>query len=201
MNYEPFDRLLRASERPVVLIEGTRKLPEKDAGVLTAFARWLAETYPHAIFRTGNAEGSDSAFADGVAQVDPTRIEYVLPYGGHRKGAIARTAFAMPLSELPHGTEERAAYHTRQATPEYGAILAKRDVIPRLRAKAQYILRDTIKVVGAAETPLAPATAGIFYVDLVDPMKGGTGHTIRVCRKQGVPVAFQDEWMKWPTGP
>ena len=44
-----------------------------------------------------------------------------------------------------------------------------------------------------------PATVGIFYVNRADPMKGGTGHTIRVCRKLGVPVAFQDEWRHWPS--
>lgn len=75
------------------LVEETRELPEKDAGKLTAFAKWMAETYPQAIFRTGNADGADMAFANGVAQVDPTRIEYVLPYrtsegrhGAHDKG-------------------------------------------------------------------------------------------------------------------
>ncbi len=38
------------------------------------------------------------------------------------------------------------------------------------------------------------------FNNVVDPMKGGTGHTIRVCQRPGVPVVFQDEWMKWPTG-
>ena len=42
-----------------------------------------------------------------------------------------------------------------------------------------------------------PARFGLFYVNAADPMKGGTGHTIRVCRRQGVPVAFQEDWMGW----
>jgi hypothetical protein len=34
-------------------------------------------------------------------------------------------------------------------------------------------------------------------VDLSDPAAGGTGHTIRVCVKEGVPHAFQDSWHHW----
>jgi hypothetical protein len=44
---------------------------------------------------------------------------------------------------------------------------------------------------------LVSSSLGLFvlYVDLSDPEAGGTGHTIRVCRQQGIPVAFQDSWM------
>ncbi len=201
MNYEEFDSIMISRKRPVVLVEGTRKLPETDRPNLTAFARWLAKTYPHAIFRTGNADGSDSAFTHGVAEVNAARIEYVLPYSGHRKQAIASRAYEISVSTLPRVAEEHAVYHTEQASPEYIGMMAKRDTVPQVRAKARYILRDTIKVIGADQTPLEPATVGIFYVNSVDPMKGGTGHTIRVCQKQGVPVVFQDEWRKWPTTP
>lgn len=58
------------------------------------------------------------------------------------------------------------------------------------------LLRDTIKVV-VLEGELPGATVGIFYADVTDPMKGGTGHTIRVCRPNGVPVILQDDWVKW----
>ena len=55
---------------------------------------------------------------------------------------------------------------------------------PRLRATAQLILRDTLKVTGTDDMP--PPTAGIFYVHPADPGRGGTGHTIRVCRRAKV---------------
>ena len=62
------------------------------------------------------------------------------------------------------------------------------------------MLRDTLKVTGDASSGLRPASVGIFYVNEADPMKGGTGHTIRVCRHQGVPVIFQQSWKQWLKG-
>lgn len=198
MTFDEFHLIARTNARPVILVEGTRDLPERDAETLAAFSAWLAGAYPHAVFRTGNADGADSAFARGVARVDPSRLEYVLPYGGHRQKALAAESHAVPLTDLPRVEEERAAYHTAQASPEYGSLLAKRGTVPKLRAKSRYLLRDTLKVVGSESAALETAAAGIFYINRADPMKGGTGHTIRVCRKHGVPVAYQDEWMRWP---
>lgn len=197
MTFSEFNAIVGANARPVILVEGTRDLPDAAAETLAAFSAWLAESYPNAIFRTGNADGSDSAFARGVARVDPSRLEYVLPYGGHRKKALAPEAHWVPLTDIPRVEEERAVYHTAQASPEYESLLAKRDAIPKLRAKSLYLLRDTLKVVGSESASLEAAAVGIFYVNQADPMKGGTGHTIRVCRKLGVPVAFQDDWMGW----
>jgi len=53
------------------------------------------------------------------------------------------------------------------------------------------------KVTGIPEAGFTKADFGIFYTNPTDPMKGGTGHTIRVCQKLGVPVAFQGSWMRW----
>jgi len=200
MNFDQFNTLIAGTAWPVILVEGTRKLPEEDVGRLAAFARWMAETYPQAIFRTGNAGGTDTAFASGVAQVDPTRIEYVLPYSGHRKKTLENGAAQIDVSKLTAVAEERVVYHTKQASPEYSGMMARRTKIPQLRAKAKYILRDTVKVVGSDEADIAPATVGIFYVNVKDPMKGGTGHTIRVCQQQGVPVVCQTQWMAWGVG-
>ena len=95
MTFNEFHLIASTCARPVILVEGTRDLPETEAETLAAFSAWLARSYPPAIFRTGNADGSDSAFARGVARVDPSQLVYVLPYGGHRKKAMARipTAF------------------------------------------------------------------------------------------------------------
>lgn len=197
MTFVEFHSIVSATARPVILVEGTRDLPESDAETLAIFSAWLAARYSKAVFRTGNADGSDSAFARGVARVDPSRMEYVLPYGGHRKKAMTPESRCIPLTDIPRVEEERAVYHTAQASPEYKSLLAKRDSVPQLRSKSLYLLRDTLKVVGSESASLDIATIGIFYVNLSDPMKGGTGHTIRVCRKHGVPVVFQDKWMDW----
>jgi hypothetical protein len=60
------------------------------------------------------------------------------------------------------------------------------------------LVRDTLKVTGSSYGDLAPATVGLFYVRPGNPLQGGTGHTIRVCRDQGVPVALQADWLLWP---
>ena len=61
--------------------------------------------------------------------------------------------------------------------------------------KAAYIIRDTIKALGTDE--IKPATFGIFYDDLEDPMTGGTGHTMDVCKKNGIEVVDQRVWFGW----
>ncbi len=131
--------------------------------------------------------------------VDASRLEYVLPYTGHRKSKSPSPARRISFGEIPPLAEKRTLFSTKQASPEYASLLAKRDRVPKLKAKAGYLMRDTLKVTGADELELNKATFGIFYVNATDPMKGGTGHTIRVCQLLDIPVAFQDEWMQWPT--
>ena len=201
MTYEQFHQLVTGSPHPVILVEGTRDLPASAVADLEQFGRRLATDYPHAVFRTGNAKGADEAFASGIKAVDPKRLQYVLPYAGHRQHAVDALSYQIALTELSCVAEERAAYHTAQSSPEYRTMIDKRAIVPQLRSKARYLLRDTIKVTGATESALLPATVGIFYVHKDNPMKGGTGHTLRVCTIQCVPVAFQDEWMHWPATP
>jgi hypothetical protein len=76
------------------------------------------------------------------------------------------------------------------------ALFEKRAEPGRLAAKASYLIRDTMKVVShSAEFP-KPVIA-LFYVDFNNPEVGGTGHTIRVCRQEGVPCVFQDVLQGW----
>ena len=196
-SYASFNALIVENSRPVILVEGTREVPAQDRPKLVAFARWLAETYPHATFRTGNAKGADEAFAEGVQSIDATRLEFVLPYTSHRKSKSPTPARRISFADMPPLAEKRTLFSTEQASPEYASLLAKRDKVPKLKAKADYLLRDTLKVTGADELELNKAVFGIFYVNPTDPMKGGTGHTIRVCNTVGTPVAFQDDWMIW----
>ena len=201
MNYSDFEKLVHDNERPVILIEGTRALPAEDREKLVSLAAALAKDFREAIFRTGNAEGSDEAFAEGVNSVDPARLQYVLPYPGHRKKKIPSTSYQFAGSEVSRVAEKHAVYVTNESSPKYATMLEKRDTVPSLKSKSQYIIRDTLKVTGADEEGLAPATVGIFHVNAADPMQGGTGHTIRVCQNQGVPTVFQDEWMNWQITP
>jgi hypothetical protein len=57
------------------------------------------------------------------------------------------------------------------------------------------MIRDTAKVLGCGDW--GPATAGLFYDDLANPLKGGTGHTMLLCRKFQIPVFDQKIWFEW----
>lgn len=197
ITYSEYNSLVTGLPRPIILLEGTRQVPESDLPALTAFARWLAMRYPHAVFRSGNAAGSDTAFADGVKAVDPGRLELILPVTNHRRPLSAYPERTVALDQVSKAAEESAAWITSQASAKYESLMEKRDKVPRLRAKANYLIRDTAKVTGIGESGYLPADVGIFYVNTADPMKGGTGHTIRVCQSLSVPVIFQDEWMGW----
>lgn len=197
MTFDQFNTMVSDHARPVILLEGTRQVPEADLPVLTAFTRWLAMRYPQAVFRSGNAAGSDTAFADGIKAVDPGRLELILPVTNHRRPLSAYPERTVALDQVSKAAEESAAWITSQASPIYGSMMEKRNRIPRVRAKANYLIRDTAKVTGIEESGYLPADVGIFYVNTTDPMKGGTGHTIRVCQSLAVPVIFQDEWLGW----
>ncbi len=86
-----------------------------------------------------------------------------------------------------------------EATPEIAGLIKlylKLRVKNRSTVKALYLLRDALKVIGSKALSLAPATVGIFYVDAEIPGTGGTGHTIRLCKLNGVPVCDQRDWMR-----
>ncbi len=191
-----FKECLSRSPSPVVLLEGTRKVPEKDQSRLTELGAFLAKEFPTVVFRSGNADGSDTLFARGVESVDPERMQLVIPTAGHRKKNRHPLNEVVPLSEVSAVHEESLAYHTNAATPKNQRIIDRRNEVPQLKAKARYLLRDTLKVLGDEDNGLAPATAAIFYTQ-ADSMSGGTGHTIRVCQQNNVPVFLQAHWWSW----
>lgn len=154
----------------------------------------LAKELPDAIFRSGNAEGSDTLFTRGVESVDPARMQVITPVAGHRKKNIHPLSYVVPLSAITTVNEERLAYHTNAASPKNRRVIEKRNEVPRLKNTANYLLRDTLKVLGDPDEGLAPATAAVFYTK-PDSMSGGTGHTIRVCQQHQVPVFLQKDWM------
>ena len=196
------DALVASSAGPVILLEGIRALPDRDVELVRRCGRWAAERYPTAIFRTGNAPGTDSAFAEGVAAVAPERLQYVLPYARHRTAWVASRASSFALDSLPRVAERELVEITSEASPKLGRLGELYATPGRggpAGSKGAYILRDTLKVTGCPELGLTPAKAGIFYANPEDPLAGGTGHTIRVCLLQGVPTVFQAVWSGWLT--
>jgi hypothetical protein len=164
--------------------------------LVRGFANRLAREFVCLRFRSGNAEGSDEAFSAGVAEIDSSRLQVIAPYASHRvKVRYADALYSSPEA-LTKVQEAAITEATVAATPRNANVDYKRTGSPKLAAKAAYLIRDTMKVVGYSEEFGAPV-CGLFYVDLSDPEAGGTGHTIRVCRQHGIPVAFQDSWMHW----
>lgn len=191
-----FEASLEGLARPVVLLEGSREVKEEDSALLVRLGALLAERLPGAVFRSGNAEGSDSLFAEGVRSVDAGRMQVVTPTAGHRKKNLDPAYEVVSLGQVSEVRDRDLVEASNLATPKNRGLMEKRVVNPRLGAKANYLLRDTLKVLGDSENGLAPANAGIFYTK-PDPMQGGTGHTIRVCQQQEVPVYLFTHWRAW----
>lgn len=196
MTLAEFTTIVQATPEAVVLLEGRRSIPNHDAALATHTASMLVKHFPALRFRSGNAKGSDQAFSEGVAQVAPWRLQVVAPYSAHRKSARYAEAIYDSPESLSSVQEGEVAYKTATASPQNKGLIGKRDKKGALAAKATYLIRDTMKITGHSEMFPKPACA-LFYVDLNDPLAGGTGHTIRVCQQEGVPFAFQDSWQQW----
>lgn len=194
--YENFKSVVAGASQPVILLAGSRQVPENLQEKLVMLAAFLANEFPQAIFRSGNADGSDALFARGVNAVAPSRLQLVTPTAGHRKAHRNPLNYAIPLNSVSAVHEEILAYHTNAATPENARVIDKRNEIPQLQSKARYLLRDTLMVMGDPAQKLAPTTVGIFFTG-TDPLAGGTGHTIRVCNQHNVPVFLPQDWWRW----
>ncbi len=198
---DEFLRSLDLRADAVILLEGTRALPDEHREHLASFASTLARALPDATFRTGNATGSDEAFAEGVAAVDAGRLQYVLPTSSMGRSRRNPVSYHVSMQDVPESAEPEILYRTRSASPASAGLvdLYERGVrTGRLHAKVLCLLRDTLKVLGSETLGLAPADIGFLYVNPADPDGGGTGHTIRVCEEAGVRVVRQEGW--WGVG-
>lgn len=147
------------------------------------------------IFRSGNAEGADQYFSEGVASVDYKRLQVITPYSGHRQKTNL-SYDTISLDDVNILSNPQVVYHSKSNKKTENLIdkfvSGEKN---RYTIKAAYIIRDTIKVLGADD--ILPATFGIFYDDLGDPQTGGTGHTMNVCAINEVPFCDQREWFEW----
>ena len=189
-----FSEAIKGAPRPVVLLEGTRSLGRESEPFVEAFAAQMATKFPRAIFRSGNAPGSDQAFARGVASVDVSRLEIVVPYTRHRLSERPDGARILSLDDIE--SDDELGRLTLDASPIYQNLFASR-AINASASKVKYLLRDTLKITGDSATDFAPATAGLFWVNPLKPKQGGTAHTMRVCQKMALPVWTQEKWEDW----
>lgn len=179
----------------IVLLEGKRKVLETDQEKLYELGKLLASQTTHIIFRSGNASGSDQYFSEGVVAVDSKRLQVITPYSGHRKKSNLAYE-TIDLDDIEMANEPEVIYQSK-SNKKMGKLIDKfvSGDKNRITIKAAYIIRDTIKAIGTSD--ISPTIFGVFYDDLNNPETGGTGHTMKICRQNNIPVIDQKVWMKW----
>lgn len=200
MNFQDFTNFVNSlSCPPVILLEGKRDVKDNDKHLLIELGKTLAANFQGATFRTGNAKGADELFAKGVSEMDPERIEFILPYKDHRKKYIYPLSYSASVDDINLAKEPELIYSTKSAGQKNANIVGQYEngIRNKLTIKASYLIRDTVKVLGSPSLNLKKADIAIFYDDLCNPAQGGTGHTMRVCAQNGVPVITQKEWFNW----
>ena len=115
---EELNRLLDLTQQPVILLEGTRKLANEQFGKLVLFGEFIAKKFPHVRFRSGNASGSDDAFAQGVRKVAPDRMQIVLPKLDSGKSRLYSTDYVLALEDVTQAEEKQIIYESKRATPK-----------------------------------------------------------------------------------
>lgn len=183
------------TDNAIVLLEGKRNVRDEDKAKLIALGKLLASQTSRMLFRSGNAEGSDQLFSDGVTEVDRTKLQVIVPYSGHRK-KTNHAYETISLDDVNIAAEPEVVYQSK-GNKKTEALIDKfvSGERNRFTIKAAYIIRDTIKAIGTEG--VKPATFAIFYDDLAAPQQGGTGHTMNVCEQNNIPMVDQSVWFKW----
>jgi hypothetical protein len=136
MTFSDFLSLVNHNPDGGVLLEGRRAIPDDDARRAREIAASLASRFPTLRFRSGNAEGSDEAFASGIATVDPARLQVIAPYAGHRKRVHYAEAIYDSPESLSSTQEDEIAHKTSTASPKNQSLISKRhhkELIPAKR--------------------------------------------------------------------
>ena len=188
---------IKSLQSPIILLEGKRTVKVPDQPLLIQLGAFLARSFPLATFRSGNAGGADELFCRGVESVNPLQLQIITPALKHRSKNIFAHAEYRSITEINLAEEPEVVYQTRN--PGNAGLMKEflEGRINRASAKAPYLLRDTVKVIGSPQLGWEKADFALFYDDLAKPETGGTGHTIAVCRKNNVPFCNQSVWMEW----
>ena len=182
-------------EGSIVLLEGKRVVKAEDKELLISLGQLLASRTEYILFRSGNAPGADELFCQGVSLIDSKRIQLVIPNKEHRKKNRVGIE-AISLDEINLLKEPEIIFQSKSNLKTINLVeryaSGHRDSITN---KAAYIIRDTIKAIGAS--CLQPVNFGVFYDDLANPFQGGTGHTMKICEGNNIPIINQNIWKNW----
>jgi hypothetical protein len=194
-----FSEFKSTYDRPgsVILLEGKRDVKPEDKPKLTKLGEMLCKKLLYSEFRSGNADGADYFFCEGVANIDSKRLELILPYTSHKKSSR--------LTDRYHSIENIDMVKEPNVVYQAKANLKNRHLINKYvegdRKKpgmqGSYLLRNTVKVTGTSG--IGSASFAIFYDDLKKPESGGTGHTMLMCKNINIPYIDQKIWMTWLT--
>jgi hypothetical protein len=184
------------SKNTIILLEGKRNVLESDKEKLIQFGNLLATHLPLATFRSGNADGADFYFSQGVLQVAPEGLQVITPYDKHREKQ--NNAYeTISLDQIDLVKESEVIYQSKN-NKKTKSLIDKYvgGAKDRFSIKAAYIIRDTVKVTGT-NSGIPPTTFAFFYDDLDNPKAGGTGHTMEVCDMNKVLYLTQEDWINW----
>jgi hypothetical protein len=184
------------SKNTIILLEGKRNVLESDKEKLIQFGNLLATHLPLATFRSGNADGADFYFSQGVLQVAPEGLQVITPYDKHREKQ--NNAYeTISLDQIDLVKESEVIYQSKNNNKTKSLIdKYVGGAKDRFSIKAAYIIRDTVKVTGT-NSGIPPTTFAFFYDDLDNPKAGGTGHTMEVCDMNKVLYLTQEDWINW----
>lgn len=183
-------------ENIIILLEGKRNVLESDKEKLIQLGKLLALKLPKAKFRSGNADGADFYFSQGVLQVAPERLQVITPYDNHRQKQ--NNAYeTISLSQIDLMNEPEVVYQSKN-NKKTKSLIDKYvgGAKDRFSIKAAYIIRDTVKVTGT-NSGISPVSFAFFTMILIIRKTGGTGHTMDVCSMNKVPYLTQLDWINW----
>ena len=193
-----FQEIISTAKSPVVLFEGSRNVPVEIQMKMESLAAHLMKKFPPLIARSGNAEGSDEAWARGVNRVAPERLHLVLPVPNYRAKSIGPDNEVLSLREA-RPDDYGAARKLCREHYEYGSRRGAEAFDSMPPFKKNYLERDALKVLGHTDYSgkRRKASAALFFVDPQKPNGGGTGHTVRLCEVERVPYFMADDWSEW----
>lgn len=183
-------------ENTIILLEGKRNVLESDKEKLIQLGSLLATHLPLTTFRSGNADGADFYFSQGVLQVAPNRLQVITPYENHRQ-KLNNAYETISLDQIDLLNEPEVVYQSKNNKKTKFLIDKYVDgAKDRFAIKAAYIIRDTVKVTGT-KSGIPPIDFALFYDDEQKPKTGGTGHTMEICEINNVDYLTQKQWFNW----
>ena len=180
----------------IIFLGGKREVKQEDKEKLVLLGGELARRSKHLIFRSGNSSGSDFYFAKGVAHIDSSRMEVVIPFNDYRK-TLNKAGNTISLDDMDLSnsldiiSESEKNIKTKKVVKQY--FNGERHKYAMFGA---FIIRDTVAILGV-DPNVRPANFALFYDDFELPLQGGTGHTMKVCESAQVPYFTQEEWFSW----